>query len=109
MELTPEERRRIYEEEKARLEARQVPPPPPPLPYRPRDNSTTKALLIGVMVVLACLALVIAVGQIEGNWGIGGTAQRSGEVTYRATCDGSMEISYTNPTGGMNHERVSNA
>lgn len=129
MDLTPEERHRIYEEERARLEAPQVPlfsrqygssppersNPPPPL----------WKIILGIAVALAVALVVCAVLVISGvgtsllwdvhenlregltNLGITRTVQQSAQVTYRATCDGPMEINYANATGGMNIERAS--
>lgn len=111
MELTPEERQRIYLEEKARIEAGHVPSasnpvPPPPRPYQRKEHTIVRALIICFLIMLACVTLILVAGYIKGDHPAAGIPQPSAHVTYRATGAG-MEISYTNGTGGMDHEQAS--
>src|ERR1035438_7225454 len=99
MELTPEERQRIYEEEKVRIEAQD----------RVRAGKRWKAFgwtLIGCVLILVVLGRIAVVG-VPSETGVKSTpSMRPNAVKYYVSSNGPVEVSYTNETDGMNHERA---
>jgi hypothetical protein len=78
MELTPEERRRIYEEEKVRLEARQEPPAP--------KRSVAPVVILGVLALLVIIRIVGSAEKTEGPTSTPSpSSSTSGERTVRGT------------------------
>jgi hypothetical protein len=79
MELTPEERQRIYEEEKARLEARQEVPP--------ANTGITGKVAIGIVLFLVVMiVLIVQLSKVDTTPGktieTGVVAQNTGNIAH---------------------------
>ncbi len=96
MELTPEERQRIYEEEKARIEARES-------ITSERRHKAPSWTAVGCGVVLGLFALLWVIGTVLETNSPSGNSSVS--VTYSVFSDGDVEVSYSNATNGMDHVR----
>jgi hypothetical protein len=95
MELTPEERQRIYQEEKARLEVRQELQPP--------KKSDAWKIILGIVLFLVIIALIGNLSEQVGTGSKPTSADGSVKVTYYMTSEVPVEVSYTNETNGMDH------
>src|SRR6266536_1732044 len=102
MELTPEERRRIYEEEKARLEPRQEAHDP-----QPPQKGIGRWLILGFVVVFVILPLISYLGGSSSSSPRSSpSASRSGAGSVRDREEAQKEADKVHQQELADHARV---